>query len=54
MDEGSLKLRLSQRFAEVDFGQARDDVRPFVKDADALALWSREFFLGLVEQVKCS
>jgi hypothetical protein len=52
LDEAALKERLTQRFNEVDFAQARDDVRPFVRDADALALWSREFFLGLVEQVK--
>lgn len=52
LDETALKERLTQRFNEVDFDQARDDVRPFVSDADALALWSREFFLGLVEQVK--
>jgi hypothetical protein len=52
LNESALKERLTQRFNEVDFDQARDDVRPFVRDADALALWSREFFLGLVEQVK--
>lgn len=52
LDETALKERLTQRFNEVAFDQARDDVRPFIRDADALALWSREFFLGLVEQVK--
>lgn len=52
LDETALKERLAQRFNEVDFDQARDDVRPFVSDADALTLWSSEFFLGLVEQVK--
>lgn len=52
LDEAALKERLTQRFNKVDFDQARDDVSPFVRDADALALWSREFFLGLVEQVK--
>ena len=51
-DETALKQRLTQRFHEVDFDQARDDVRPFVRDADALALWSRDFFLSLVDQVK--
>jgi hypothetical protein len=52
LDETALKQRLTQRFNEVDFDQARDDVRPFVRDADALALWSRDFFLSLVDQVK--
>lgn len=52
LDEAALKQLLTQRFHAVDFDQARDDVRPFVRDPDALALWSRAFFLGLVEQVK--
>lgn len=52
LDETALKQRLIQRFHEVDFDQARDDVRPFVRDADALALWRRDFFLSLVDQVK--
>lgn len=52
LDETALRQRLAQRFQEVDFDQAREDVRPFVRDAAALALWSREFFLGLVEQVR--
>lgn len=51
LDHAALKRLLTQRFSAVDFDQARDDVRPFLRDPDALALWSREFFLGLVEQV---
>ncbi|HOH51870.1 MAG TPA: nucleotidyl transferase AbiEii/AbiGii toxin family protein [Candidatus Hydrogenedentes bacterium] len=31
--------------------QARDEVRPFVRDPDTLALWSREFFLEIAERV---
>lgn len=52
LDEASLKDHLIQRFEKVDFDQARKDVRPFVRDADALALWSREFFQELVERVQ--
>lgn len=51
LDRAALVRLLTQRFSAVDFDQARDDVRPFLRDPDALALWSREFFLGLVEQV---
>lgn len=25
----------------------------FVRDADALSLWSREFFLSLIDQLQC-
>lgn len=52
LDLNSLRSLLKKRFNEMDFDQARSDVRPFVRDADALALWSREFFIGLVDQVK--
>jgi hypothetical protein len=51
LDEVALKQRLAQRFLETNFDQAHNDVRPFVRDADALALWSRDFFLNLVDQV---
>jgi hypothetical protein len=50
-DHSALKRLLTERFNTVDFDQARDDVRPFLREPDALALWSRAFFLGLVEQV---
>jgi hypothetical protein len=42
---------LHARFAEIDFQQAAAEVRPFVRDARELALWSREFFDGLVERI---
>jgi hypothetical protein len=38
LDEVALKQRLTQRFLETNFDQARNDVHPFVRDADALAL----------------
>jgi len=43
---------LRERFARVDFDQARNDVLPFIRDADAVALWGEEFFVGLVERLK--
>ncbi len=35
---------LHDRFTSVDFGQARRDVLPFIRDPSALDLWSTEFF----------
>lgn len=52
LDLASLHARLTERFAQVDFDQARADVRPFLRDPDATALWSRDFFLGLVPLVR--
>ena len=46
-----MKQRLVERFEEVDFEQAKSDVRPFIRDDAELALWSQEFFVGLVDRV---
>jgi hypothetical protein len=51
LDLEALKERLRERFATVDFEQAKADVRPFIRDADELALWSNRFFGTLVERV---
>jgi hypothetical protein len=47
----ALKKRLRERFDEIDFEQAKADVRPFIRDDAELALWSREFFRGLIDRV---
>jgi predicted nucleotidyltransferase component of viral defense system len=36
----------------LDLDQARQDVAPFVKDQQALAIWSREFFRDVVARIK--
>jgi len=46
-----LRVLLRERFGRVDFDQAREDVLPFVRDPEAVALWGREFFLELVDRV---
>lgn len=52
LDEAGLKTRLRQRFEEVIFEQAKSDVLPFLKDADAVALWSGEFFTSLLDRLR--
>ena len=47
----ALRGRLSERFAEIDFEAAKSDVRPFIHDAEELALWSGEFFNGLLPRL---
>ncbi len=44
---------LSRKFSSVDFRQAKEDVEPFIKDPDELALWSNNFFNGLLLRLKC-
>jgi len=45
-------LRLLEiNFAEVDIALAKKDVLPFLKDPDAVAIWSKEFFLSLLPRL---
>ena len=50
----ALQQRLIERFESVDFEQAKQDVAPFVRDPDALTLWSTVFFAGLVERLRAN
>jgi len=52
LDRDTLIDMLRERIKQVDFGQAIEDVRPFVRDPDALRLWDRDFFTRLVESIE--
>jgi len=43
---------LAKRIDKVDIDQIRREVEPFVKDAAALAIWSKEFFLDVASRIK--
>ena len=47
LDGTQLRQLLVQRFTQVDFGQAAEDVRPFIRDPRSLDLWSSEFFTSV-------
>jgi predicted nucleotidyltransferase component of viral defense system len=49
LTEKDLKSHLRKRFASVDFEQARKDVLPFIKNHDAVALWSADFFSTITD-----
>ncbi len=49
---GDLRDLLSKRIEKVDIDQIRREVEPFVKDAAALAVWSKEFFLDVASRIK--
>jgi hypothetical protein len=51
LDLPALTKRLQERFDEVDFEQAKADVRPFIQDDAELALWSPEFFRSLLDRL---
>jgi len=43
----SVKEMLINRFNEIDYNAAKEDVVPFIKDASVLNLWSKEFFINI-------
>ena len=43
---------LTKRIDKVDIDQIRREVEPFVKDAAALAIWSKDFFLDVASRIK--
>ena len=48
----NLKLLLIDRFSNIDFNQAKEDVEPFIKDKSTLELWSKDFFISITENLK--
>ena len=49
---GDLRDLLSKRIEKVDIDQIRREAERFVKDAAALAIWSKEFFLDVASRIK--
>jgi predicted nucleotidyltransferase component of viral defense system len=47
--EKELKSLLRERFASVDFAQAKKDVLPFIKNPEAVHLWSADFFSTITD-----
>ena len=46
------KNLLYARFDEIDYTQAKEDVRPFIKETASLDLWSADFFKQITEHLK--
>lgn len=45
------KQLLRDRFDTIDYSQAKEDVRPFIKNSSSLELWSADFFEQITEQM---
>ena len=41
-----------ERIATIDFKAVSEDVRPFLKDASCLDIWSQDYFTALVDMIK--
>ena len=44
-----VKEMLAERFEEIDYGQAKQDVEPFMRDMDSLRLWGSDFFKQITD-----
>ena len=51
LDIDRLKDMLRARFATIDYDQAKQDVLPFIKDPNKLAVWSQDFFDQITENL---
>lgn len=48
-----LKEHLSTRFEKIHYDQAKEDVRPFIRNQAALSLWKEDFFKKITQQLNC-
>lgn len=48
----NIKELLLQRIETLDVAKAKSDVQPFIKDIREIELWSKEFFIAIVENIK--
>lgn len=46
-----LKELLNNKFKEIDYNDAKNDVFPFIKDNNSLNLWSKDFFIKITERI---
>lgn len=47
-----LKEMLKSKFNEIDYQDAKEDVKPFIKDTNSLNIWSKEFFISITNNLK--
>lgn len=46
------KKLLFDRFEQIDFEQAKEDVRPFIRDAASIDIWCKDFFKQITEGIR--
>lgn len=51
LDRDSLIGLLNERFASIDYEQAKQDVLPFIKDKSKVELWSAAFFTEITKNL---
>ena len=51
LDIAKVKELLINKFNEIDYNDAKEDVKPFIKNVDSLNIWSKEFFVSITENL---
>lgn len=51
LTKASLIDLLEKRFDDIDYVLAKSDIRPFIKDASVLKLWSSDFFKSITKDI---
>lgn len=52
LDIFGVKRLLINKFNEINYDEAKDDVKPFIKNVEVLDLWSKEFFISITDKLK--
>ena len=48
----NIKELILERLETLDIEKAKNDVQPFIKDIREIELWSKEFFVSVIENIK--
>lgn len=51
-DVSKLKSMLNEKFNQINYVEAKEDILPFIEDTDSLNLWSEEFFTEITNELK--
>ncbi len=47
-----VKRLLTNKFNEINYDEAKEDVKPFIKNVDDLNLWCKEFFVNITDKLQ--
>ena len=50
LDKKYLTELLNRRFQSIDYNQAKNDVRPFLRNPDTIEIWDADFFISATHQ----
>ena len=47
-----LKQLLIEKFTQINYTEAKEDVLPFIKNNNSLTLWNSDFFISITNDLK--